>query len=65
MNKETIIEAFSSAQQNARNEALKNFKNSMPAENATIEDVHAAEVETVLDYVDSLVLNTINNLLAD
>lgn len=65
MDTKTINKAFSSARDVARLEAKENFETSIPADNATIEDIHSAEVIAIMNYVDSLVLKTLNNLLAD
>jgi hypothetical protein len=65
MEKERIHEAFLAAQDVSRHEASKNFKDAIPSDNLTIEDIHSAEVVTIMNYVDSLVLNTLDNLLTD
>lgn len=65
MDTKEINAAFSSARDVARLEAKENFEINIPADNANMEDVRGAEVIAIMNYVDSLVLKTLNNLLAD
>lgn len=62
MDKKTIESAFSEARTSARKQLSNDFRRHLPDENANSEDAQLAVLQTTLDYVDSLILKTFENL---